>query len=124
MNKVSEIMIKELVCCTPLTKIEESKRIMKKYECSKIPVVNSFKDRKIIGAVALEDLLKKKKVIHCMSKNLKAVEEDSTIDECLRVMIMNNMEQVPVIDKQGHFCGIVTEQRILMMGKSPSGDAL
>jgi CBS domain-containing protein len=32
MNRVSEIMIKDLVCCKPTTKVEESKILMEKYE--------------------------------------------------------------------------------------------
>lgn len=107
-------MIKDLVCCTPVTKIEDSKTIMEKYECSHIPVVNSLEERKIIGTISISDLFADgKKVVECMSKDLKVVEEDSTVDECLKVMILNNLEQVTVIDKQGHFCGVVTEKILL-----------
>ncbi|MBC7711930.1 MAG: CBS domain-containing protein [Rhizobacter sp.] len=114
MNRVSDIMIKDTVCCTPLTKIEESKDMMEKYHCSKLPVVNTLKERMIIGIVSDKDIMNEEgTVIHCMSKSLKAVYEDETVDECLRVMIMNNIEQVLVIDKQGHFCGIVTQSEIL-----------
>jgi CBS domain-containing protein len=112
MYRVSEIMIREKVYCTPTTKVEESKSLMMKYRCSRIPVVD--KNQMIIGAISLNDLQNdSRKVIECMSKNMKVVEEDSTVDECLRVMILNNIEQVPVIDKQGHFCGMVTEKEIL-----------
>lgn len=114
MDKVSEIMIRDLVCCTPYTKIEDSKRIMEKYECSKIPVVNTLKDKRVIGIISRTDLHKKfHNVVECMSRELRGVEVDSTVDECLRVMIMNNVEQVPVLDKQGHLCGIVTEKSLL-----------
>lgn len=114
MIRVSEIMIKDPVCCTPLTKIEDSKLMMNKYHCNKLPVVNSLHERKIIGAISAGDIANEVgTVIHCMSKNLKAVYEDETVDECLKIMIMNNVEQVPVIDKQGHFCGIVTQTEIL-----------
>ena len=114
MDKVSEVMIKDLVCCTPVTKVEDSKLIMEKYECSKIPVVNSLEDKKIIGIVSISDLTTSaEKVIECMSKDTRAVDEDSTVDECLKLMIMNDIEQVPVIDKQGHLCGIITEKILL-----------
>lgn len=114
MDKVSEVMIKDLVCCTPVTKIEDSKLIMEKYECSKIPVVNSLEDKKIIGIVSISDLTTSaEKVIECMSKDTRAVDEDSTVDECLKLMIMNDIEQVPVIDKQGYLCGIITEKILL-----------
>lgn len=112
MERVREIMIRELVCCTANTKIEESKSLMEKYECSKIPVID--KNHMIIGAISKNDLQGNAyKVIECMSKNMKVVEEDSTIDECLKIMILNNIEQVPVIDKQGHFRGMVTERRLM-----------
>lgn len=119
MDKVSEIMIKDLVCCTPVTKIEDSKTIMEKYECNTIPVVNTLEEKKIIGIVSISALsYKADKVVQCMSKDLRVVEEDSTIDECLRLMIVNNIEQIPVVDKQGHLCGIVTEKIILKGGQN------
>ena len=112
MDRVSEIMIRDLVCCTPTTKPEDSKSLMEKYECTKIPVVD--KNQMIIGTIGLNDIKKDAhKVVECMTKNIKAVEADSTIDECLRIMILNNIDQVPVIDKQGHFCGMVTEKVLL-----------
>ena len=111
MNRVSEIMLKEFICCSPTSKLDEPKNLMEKYQCTKIAVVD--KNKMIIGAIGQADLCKGKNVIECMSKNMRVVEEDSTLDECLRVMIMNNIEQVPVIDKQGHFCGIVTQKELL-----------
>ena len=114
MIRVREIMIKDPVCCTPLTKIGESKNIMAKYHCNKIPVVNTLQEKRIIGIVSENDLNDSYEcVIQCMSKNLKVVSEDETVDECLKIMIMSNVEQVPVVDKQGHFCGIVTQTEIL-----------
>lgn len=112
MDRVSEIMIKEFVCCSPTSKLDEPKILMEKYECSKIPVVD--KNRMIIGSISKSDLNRDvNKVIECMSKNIRAVEEDSTVDECLRMMIMNDIEQIAVIDKQGHFQGMVTEKQLL-----------
>lgn len=112
MDKVSDVMLKEFICCSPMAKLEVPKNLMEKYHFTKVPVVD--KNRMIIGSVSRADLEKKvKNVIECMSKNIRAVEEDSTVDECLKVMILNNVELVPVIDKQGHFCGIVTENQLL-----------
>jgi CBS-domain-containing membrane protein len=112
MDRVSEIMIRDLVCCRATTKVEESISLMEKYECTKIPVID--KNNMIIGSVSKEDLNGDiHKVIECMSRDMRAVEEDSTVDECLRVMIINNIDELPVIDKQGHFCGIVTEKQLI-----------
>lgn len=112
MDRVSEVMIKEFVCCSPMAKLEEPKNLMEKYHCSKIPVVD--KNHMIIGSISKDDLEKNgHNVIECMSKNIRAVEEDSTVDECLKLMILNDIEQVPVIDKQGHFRGMVTERQLL-----------
>ncbi len=114
MIRVSEIMIKDPICCTPKTLVEESKKIMKKYHCNKLPVVNTLQEKKIIGIISEKDLANSEgAVIHCMTKNLRAVSVDETVDECLKLMILNNIEQVPVVDKQGHYCGIVTQNEIL-----------
>lgn len=112
MERAGEIMIKEFVCCSPLSKLDVPRTLMEKYHCSKIPVVD--KNRMIIGAISKNDLNRGvQSVVECMSKSVRAVDEDSTVDECLRLMILNNIEQVPVTDKQGHFRGIVTERQIL-----------
>lgn len=117
MIRVSEIMIKDPVCCTSLTNSEESKKLIKKYHCKKLPVVNTLHEKRIIGVVSEVDLdglvNKNDLVIHCMSKNIHGIYEDETVGECLKLMIINNIEQVHVIDKQGHFCGIVTQDDIL-----------
>lgn len=112
MITVGEIMIKEAVCCTPGAQLWEPRSLMKKYSCTKIPVID--KDGMIIGGVTLTDLEKNAhNVVECMSKKMKVVEIDSTIDECLKLMILDNIEEVPVIDKQGHLCGMVTEKILL-----------
>ena len=114
MTKVREIMINDFVCCGPGADLDESKNIMQKYSCSNIPVVD--KNGMIIGGVSLNDLNPDfHNISECMSKKMKAVEIDSNVDEVLKIMIMENIQEVPVIDKQGHFCGIVTEK--LVMGQ-------
>lgn len=114
MNRVSEIMNKECGCCTPLTKIEDSKELMEKYDCTRLTVVNSMQEKRIVGMVNKADFtIDAQTVIQCMSKDLRVIDEDSSVDECLRVMIINNIEQVPVVDKQGHLCGVVTEKALL-----------
>ena len=113
MNKAREIMLKESVCCSPTSKLEVPKILMEKYKCSKIPVVD--KNRMIVGAVSESDLKKKnvREVIECMTRNMSAVGEDDTVDECLKLMILNNIEQVAVIDKQGRYRGLVTERQVM-----------
>lgn len=113
MDKVSKIMLKESVCCSPMSNIDEPKILMEKYKCSNIPVVD--KNRMIVGAVSKIDLEKSDvhNVIECMSKKMRAVEEDDTVGECLKLMILNNIEQVAVTDKQGHYRGLVTEKEVV-----------
>jgi CBS domain-containing protein len=114
MDRVSEIMIKDAVFCTPRMMINESRSLMEKHHCKRLAVVNSLSDKIIIGVINENDLVGKAgMVFDCMSKNLKVVYEDETVGECLRVMILNDIEQIPVIDKQGHFCGIVTQDKII-----------
>lgn len=114
MDRVREIMLKEFVCCSPMSKLDVPKILMEKYKCSKIPVVD--KNHMIIGAISKADLNNRyaHNVIECMSKSMRAVEEDATVDECLKLMIVNNIEQVAVTDKQGHYRGLVTEKQLLI----------
>lgn len=113
MDKAYEIMLKDLVCCSPMSNLDEPKILMEKYNCKKIPVVD--KNHMIVGAVSEADLKKSGAitVIECMTKEMCAVEEDDTVGDCLKLMILNNIEQIAVIDKQGHYRGLVTERQLL-----------
>jgi len=113
MDRAREIMLKEFVCCSPMSKLDVPKILMEKYKCSKIPVVD--KNRMIIGAISKSDLSNSyaHNVIGCMSKSMRAVEEDATVDECLKVMILNNIEQVAVKEKQGNYLVLKTEKQLL-----------
>lgn len=113
MSLVNEVMVKDMVCCFPASSLEELKKVTEKFKCSKIPVIN--KHRMIVGTIDLEvfENSSGRFVAECMTKNVKVVEEDSTLDECLRMMILNGIDEVPVIDKQGHYCGIIKERHLI-----------
>lgn len=117
MDKAREIMLNELVCCATISNVDELKSLMEKYNCTKIPVID--KNSMIIGAVSEVDLYENgvRNVVECMARKMCAIEEDDTVDECLKLMILNNVDQVAVINKQGHYRGLITTKQVLRSGK-------
>jgi len=48
------VMTKEVVCCTPVTKIDEARGVMKNRRIRHLPVVGE--DRKLLGLISIGDL--------------------------------------------------------------------
>lgn len=123
MNQVNEVMIKDPILCTHDTRIAQIKYLMQKYDYDEIFVVDSDENKKPIGIIHEEDLEAKTveespipsdvSAEQCMKKIPAIVNEYSTVDECLKLMDLNHMDRIPVIDGSGHCCGIVDKHEIL-----------
>lgn len=61
---------------------------------------------------AKSDLLKKKKVKELMTKHVITVTEDTVVPEIARLMVENNIKQVPVV-RNGRIVGLVRRQDVL-----------
>jgi len=117
MNLVSEIMNANPACGTPLTRIEEIERLMKEQNCDEIPIVDSHSEKNLIGIITKNEIKKiadEQGVKHselnteqCITKNPPVVYIESSIDECFRLMDLNHLCRIPVIDAGLHFCGTV-----------------
>lgn len=117
MDLVSEIMKINPVCCTPLTRIEEIERLMKDQNTDELPVVDSLMEKNFLGIITENEITKRANeegVKHsdlnaeqCLITNPITVYAESSIDECNRLMEINHLKTLPVIDGSGHFCGIV-----------------
>lgn len=123
MNHVNEIMIKDPIMCTHDTRIAQIKYLMQKYNYSEIFVIDSDENKKPIGIIHEDDLEAKTveecdlpsdiKAEECMKSIPAVVNEFSTVDECLKIMDMNHMDRIPVIDGSCHCIGLVDKHEVL-----------
>ena len=116
---VQEIMAMNPTCCTPDTNLRDVARLMCDGDCGEIPVVESLKTMKLIGVVTDRDITCRAVAAgrnplelnarDCMSTPVVTVTAETTIEECCDVMETKQIRRVPVIDRSGSCCGIVSQ---------------
>jgi CBS domain-containing protein len=128
MKKASDIMTKEPASCTPETDLQTVARMMVDHDCGEIPVVESEDSMKPVGVVTDRDITCRlvaegKNPLHFKAKDAMSspcitVRQDTSLEECLKVMQDQRIRRVPVIDENGNLCGIVAQADIAL--KTPS----
>lgn len=127
---------------SPDTSIAEAMDLMKRENVRRFPVVN--KDRKLVGVVTQTDLLHASpsaatsltiweityllsqiKVREVMTRDVKTVTEDTTLEDAARIMVNNKIGSIVVV-RDGMPVGIITESDIFqifleMMGARERG---
>lgn len=127
---------------SPDTSIAEAMDLMKRENVRRFPVVD--KDRKLVGVVTQTDLLHASpsaatsltiweityllsqiKVREVMTRDVKTVTEDTTLEDAARVMVNNKIGSIVVV-RDGMPVGIITESDIFqifleMMGARERG---
>lgn len=123
MSKAGEVMRKNVEFCVPETRASDMKYLMKRYNYDDLLVVDNMNELHLIGVVhgnALSDD-SLKDVLHPFDVKAKSrmekipaiVSRNTSIEECLELMERNHMSLLPVIDTDGHCCGIVKREDLL-----------
>lgn len=123
MNLVSELMTKDPVACTPLTRLEEIERIMREQNCHEISIVDSLYENRLVGIITDSDIESRARIEgvelshlnaeQCMSELPLAVNPESSLEDCLRLMDKHHILRMPVVDKDGHYCGVISRTDIV-----------
>jgi CBS domain-containing protein len=118
--KVSALMTSDPATCTPETSIRDVARLMVQHDCGEIPVVQS--DRRLVGVVTDRDIVCRavadgKSSIdttarECMSTPVVSVEADTDLEDALNVMEQHQIRRIPVVDRDGCCCGILSQADI------------
>jgi CBS domain-containing protein len=116
--KVENIMTRNVVCCRGDTKLEDVARLMADYDCGAVPIVDDERTRRVVGIVTDRDIVcrslaagkdpRELKASDCMTAPVHTCERESLVDDCLGTMEVYNVRRVPVLDREGACCGIVT----------------
>jgi CBS domain-containing protein len=114
-RKIRDIMTANPETVTEKDTIRDAARIMKQRDTGIVPVVDG---KKIIGLITDRDIVVRliadgkdtsnAKVNEAMTKNVRSVQEDASVDEVLRVMKGAEIRRVPVVNKNDEIVGIVS----------------
>jgi CBS domain-containing protein len=95
--------------------IREAARIMAKEDTGVVPVVDG---KKVIGMITDRDIVVRlvaegkdpstAKVTEAMSKNVKAVKEDTPVNEALQLMSKEQIRRLPVVNNKNELIGILS----------------
>ena len=112
---VRDIMTPDPACVSENDSIREVARIMAREDTGIVPVVEG---KKIIGMITDRDIVVRlvaegkdpasAQVNEAMTKNVRAVKEDSTVNEVLEVMSRAQVRRVPVVNDRNEIVGIVS----------------
>ena len=113
----------ELPLCTPLTSIENIKKLMEEKTTDEVLVVDTMLERHLIGTINVNDIYAKSVGNNVPASDLNAeqcirsfsvtVRENATPEECKRLMDLNHLTKIAVIDDQGHICGMIEASNLM-----------
>ncbi len=122
--KVTELMTRQPICCSPSDSVQDAARLMSSYEVGALPVVEGKDNPRVVGIVTDRDLAIgalaegrfDAKVSDVMTANPFTVREDADAVELERIMAENQVRRVPVVNAEGAVIGIVAQADLALSG--------
>lgn len=112
-----EIMTSAPQCCSRETLLNEVANLMVEADCGEIPIVDEA--NRLIGVVTDRDIVcrvvaKGKNpaavtAAEAMTEPVVCVNEDTSLDDVVKVMEENQIRRVPVVDGSGGVSGIIAQ---------------
>lgn len=112
MTTVSEVMTKNVQCCSPHDSLTAAAKIMRDINCGSIPVCEG---KKVVGMITDRDIVinciadgKDCSQAHChdyMTSDVITCSPDTEVHECSRMMADHQIRRIPVVEN-GELVGI------------------
>ena len=116
---VRDVMTANPECVGERDSLRDVARIMKDKDTGVVPVVDG---KKIIGLITDRDIvvrglaegknLETSKVTDVMTRTVRSVREDSSVNDALALMSNAEIRRVPVVDESGCCTGIISQADI------------
>ena len=120
MSDIRDLMITEPLICTPLTSIDNIIKIMEDNNTNEIMVVDTIFEKHLVGKIYGNDISAKSidqsvspgalNAEQVMRPVTVTMRETATEKECLRLMDLNQIDELAIVDEEGHLCGIYNRQ--------------
>jgi CBS domain-containing protein len=131
--RISEIMTPAPECCRPEQTIQEAAHIMLARDCGCVPVIDE-KAQRILGLITDRDIAiravaagkdpSRTTVAETMSHPPVVIQDESTLEACLKLMEENQVRRAPVVDHNGRLIGIVAQADIARLAPGEKVAAL
>jgi CBS domain-containing protein len=118
-RQIRDVMTKNPVCVSEKDSIREAARIMAREDTGVVPVVDG---KKIIGMITDRDIVVRlvaegkdsanAQVNEAMSKDVRSVKDDSTVEDALQLMSKAQIRRLPVVNSSNEIVGIVSMKDI------------
>lgn len=118
-EKISTIMITDVITVGPDDNLEHAKQLLEEHEVEHLPVVD---DNKLVGILSYYDLWElnkdfkeysKVKVKEIMTRKVVHLEPNDKIGTATEVLLHNLFQAIPITDADRNLVGIVTNLDIL-----------
>jgi CBS domain-containing protein len=120
--RVRDVMTADPTCCDRNTNLSDVARMMKECDCGLIPVVENEQTKKAIGTITDRDIVIRvvaegKNPLELtagdfMTTPCITVQEDNSLEDCIKVMEKNQIRRIVVADQNGRCAGIVAQADI------------
>jgi CBS domain-containing protein len=122
--RIQDLMTKTPFCCMETDTIQHAASLMKLHDVDSVPIVNNYKERKLLGivtdrdicirAVAADKGTSSVKVSDVMTSALHTCHVDDSVESCEALMERHQIRRVPVVDSHGICVGIVSQADIAL----------
>jgi CBS domain-containing protein len=121
--KVGDIMTKSVVVAPLGEGLFETAKMMKKSEIGSVIIVDTVEGKRAKGIITERDIVYKvivkrldpykTKVEEIMSKPLRVVKPDTTLEDAAKAMRENRIKRLPVVNDNNELVGIISEGDIM-----------
>lgn len=121
MNTIADVLVKNNVCCTVFTRIEEIQRLMKENNIKEMPIVDSMLEKHLLGVITEQDIQLKAKIEETTTSQLSTeqclreipfIKESSDQHEVHELFSGVEIDQIPVVNREGRYCGVVEKNQL------------
>jgi CBS domain-containing protein len=119
MDKCSEVMTKNPVCCLPNDLVTKAAELMKSEHVGSIPVIENEQTKKLVGIVTDRDLAlkivadgldaKSTKVETVMTRKVVTCHAEDDLQKAVDAMSENQLRRIPIVDDDNKILGIIAQ---------------
>jgi CBS domain-containing protein len=133
MQKCSEVMTKNPVCCLPTDMVSKAAELMKSGNIGSIPVIENEQTKKLVGIVTDRDLAlkivsqgqdaKSTKVETVMTRKMVTCRAEDDLQKALDAMSEHQLRRIPVVDSDNKILGIIAQADVATRVNQPEKTA-